>query len=334
MACSNANPQGSPRLRAALIGCGRAGFGYDPDGKGTGALSHFQALVQSLDVELIAICETDRGTRERVQARLPVDAYADHSALLKNRKDIDLFVVATPDETHERILLDIADYSPRAVLAEKPLATTRSGVERVLQAYERRRIGLQVNFTRRFQQEFEAIKDRIAEGEFGELQTVTVYYTRGFLHNGSHFVDLLHWFFGDPIRVVETDSRPGLRSADPTRGMLFHYYGNLTVRLVPLMAGRLGINEIDFMGTQGRVRINSDCEIELYRVGENERYKGFTQYVLSERTAIDIAAALPAAIRNLVQWTRGNEPLRSPGYNSLLPFKLLEQIQEEHICLS
>ena len=46
--------------------------------------------------------------------------------------------------------------------------------------------------------EYCALGEVIRQGRMGTPLCLTVHYTGGLLHNGFHFLDLAHWFFGLP----------------------------------------------------------------------------------------------------------------------------------------
>jgi predicted dehydrogenase len=80
---------------------------------------------------------------------------------------------------------------------EKPLALSYEDVQQIVSLYKEKNIYLQVNFTRRFLKEFYEIEKIISDGKLGQLESVTFYYSRGLIHNASHYLDLINWFIGE-----------------------------------------------------------------------------------------------------------------------------------------
>ena len=54
-----------------------------------------------------------------------------------------------------------------------------------------------VPYLRRWAPHFIALGQQLSSGDFGAARAVTVFYTKGVRHNGSHFMDLLCAWFGD-----------------------------------------------------------------------------------------------------------------------------------------
>lgn len=318
----------SNKYRAAIIGCGGIGYRYDRDRRQAGALTHFTALEQAADFELVAICDSNAATREEIGVQYGKRVYGQYQELLAGERGLDVVVVATPDESHEPILRALLQYRPRLVFAEKPLALSPAVVCQLVAEYRRAGIGLAVNFYRRYTKELQELKQLLDAGALGRVQAVTVYYSRGFYHNCCHFIDLLAWYFGRPEEVFGLGQRPGLSANDPTRELLLLYPGGLEMRLIGLPTSQLLTYEVDIFASQGRARILHQGTLELYTVVPNRIWPDFQQYELREARKIDFAGALPAAVENIKGWLESRQALLSPGENSSLVFEFAEMIKE------
>ena len=117
-------------------------------------------------------------------------------------------VVSTPDDCHYEILKELAEYSLKLVIAEKPICNNLQQAKEIVELYKAKSIPILVNYTRRFLPYYEDLKRRYEGGEFGELLSWNLDFNRGLLHSGSHMVDFIQWFFGyqlDGIIEVERD---------------------------------------------------------------------------------------------------------------------------------
>ena len=108
---------------------------------------------------------------------------------------IDIAVVSTPDDTHYKILKQLAEYPLKLVICEKPICTDLQQAGEIVELYKAKGIALMVNYTRRFLPYYENLKRRYEDGEFGKLLHYEAFFNRGILHTGSHMVDFLTWFF-------------------------------------------------------------------------------------------------------------------------------------------
>ncbi|MCK5232518.1 MAG: Gfo/Idh/MocA family oxidoreductase, partial [Desulfobulbaceae bacterium] len=189
------NHRVSSKYRAAIIGCGGIGFFYDYE-KNDSGLTHFSTLEQNSDFQLLAIADTKTATRDLIAGEYDKRVYADFDEMMRQESPLDIVAVATPDETHEEILISLLQYRSGLVFAEKPLAASGAAMKKIINLYDAAGIGLQVNFYRRFVAAFQQVKNIMDSGEIGRMQVITVYYSRGFYHNCCHFIDLITWYFG------------------------------------------------------------------------------------------------------------------------------------------
>jgi predicted dehydrogenase len=114
----------------------------------------------------------------------------------------DVLVIASPTAHHADVLREsLENHVPRVVLCEKPLAYSAAETQAMIDACDRRGIPLLVNFIRRADPGIREIARRIAIGHIATPFKAAVWYSKGLLHNGSHMVDLMSFWFG-PIRSV------------------------------------------------------------------------------------------------------------------------------------
>lgn len=319
------------KFTVGIIGCGDIGLFFDYKKKMNGALSHFKGFQESLDFEVVALAEHKKQARDRLVKELKIPVFDDHIKML-NVVCPDVIVVATPNETHESILKDLITYKPRIVFCEKPLALDSLATQAIIKEYDKQGIGLMVNFSRRFTKNYQHVKEMLNGGKLGEIQSVTMYYARGLLHNGAHMLDLLLWFFGIPQEITVEDKCEGLRKDDQTISVRFNFYGKFEARLIGLPPSKISMNDFDILGTRGRVRTTNNQSMEIFTVKDNPKYPGYLSYQLSQEAPLEVWMAIPNAVKNIAGWLRGKEDLLSPGTNSKNIYNILDQVKEKTAC--
>ncbi|MGH8894098.1 MAG: Gfo/Idh/MocA family protein [Actinomycetes bacterium] len=170
---------------------------------------------------VLACADPDPAARARVGDRYGPDARLvdSHAGLLGDR--LDAVIVATPDHTHESIVVDFLEAGV-AVFAEKPLATSTEACDRILAAARRTRTRLYVGHNMRHMPVVTTMRDLIAHGAVGEVRAVWCrhfvgdggdYYFRDWhadrskttsllLQKGAHDIDVIHWLSGSVSRRV------------------------------------------------------------------------------------------------------------------------------------
>lgn len=315
------------KYTVGIIGCGKIGFWDDYKKNVAGAYTHFSAFAQSEFFCVVAVAEPDENTRRTIEREYGTAVFEHYGDMLAAHVP-DVVCIAAPDYLHADILRACVDYKPKVVVCEKPLADSLEQVRELVALYKQHGIGLQVNFTRRFLGAYQQLGQWIRSGELGELQHVLIYYSRGLVHNGSHYIDALLQLLGEPRGVRAMRTRVGLSDGDPTASVLLQY-GECDVYMAGLQTSTLLTNEIDILGTNGRVCIDTNGTITRSCVQPHPLYEKYTFFTEVERVRIDAGTALPNAVANVYGFLQGREQLVSPGENSIRIFELINCIREQ-----
>lgn len=300
--------------RAAIIGCGLIGSAIRGDAS-VGIYTHAGAYTACPHTDLVAVCDQDSERVARSGAHWKVAArYADAARMLADQAP-DIVSVCTPDATHYE-LLKAALETPgvRAVLAEKPLAQTIEQAQELVRLAEANHIVLAVNYGRRFAPSHIAIRDFLLSGGIGTLQNVGGYYTKGLLHNGTHWLDLARFWCGD---VAWTEARDALGEdgPDPTLDVTLGFAGGAKGHLAGLDARAFTLFEMDLIGTKGRVRVTeAGHTVEVYGAQDSTRYAGYRELALEDGALSGgLCDVLLHAVEDVVRCLRNNGGPRCSG---------------------
>jgi predicted dehydrogenase len=150
-----------PRIRAALVGCGRI------------AHVHCGYLRQLAQVELAGACDNSRAAREAFTARWQLPTYADVEELLAAAQP-QVVHVLTPPATHAGVAIQLLDAGVH-VLVEKPMALTVAEADAMIAAAARTAKCLSVDHNRWFDPVMQRVRDLLAAGTLGSLVGVDVF---------------------------------------------------------------------------------------------------------------------------------------------------------------
>lgn len=151
------------KINLACIGVG---------GQGTGNMN---ALRQDERVQVVAICDVDRGHRERglqLCGLKPDAGYSDFRKLLA-REDIDAVMIATPDHWHS-IITATAARSGKDIYCEKPLAASIGESRFISDLVRQEKRVLQCGTWRRSGVYSRMACEWVRNGYIGELKKVEV----------------------------------------------------------------------------------------------------------------------------------------------------------------
>ena len=315
-------------LRALIIGAGKIAAGYDaPQAKEI--LTHAHGFFAVPGFTLIGFVDRDLAQAEQAAAKWGGKAYEDIRAAFADGP-IDVVSVATPDETHATVLKELAAYSPRLIFCEKPLALSWLDAQAIEKIYRALTTKIQVNYLRRFVPEFRAVKQAIASGNYGRFLTGSGFYVKGFLHNGSHMVDLLQYWLGEATDIqklidgksdaVQHEEENHIADAEQSVVLTFADGGLFTIQ--SLAGNPYWIFELDLLFEQKRLRIlDSGLAMQEYILGENPVFPGTPEMQPQPICTTGLDRAMQFAMENIRDHLLLGEPLLCPLNDALATLK-------------
>lgn len=181
------------------------------------ALSHARAYSLHSDFSLLGAADPEPALRQQFTERYKTAAYASVAGLLA-AGNADVIVIASPTDTHLAIVREVLQGStPRLILCEKPLAYSESDATEMERLCRERDVLLFVNYIRRADPAVIEVKRRLDTAQIVAPFKAVVWYSKGLLHNGSHFLDLLAFWFG-PVQhaaLICAGENRGEQDAEP-----------------------------------------------------------------------------------------------------------------------
>ena len=121
--------------------------------------------------DLVAGCDIDPERCKKIEAKVPgIRTYTDGEAFLQD-KDIELVAVAVRSPDHVKYCLRALE-AGKIVFAEKPIAISDEGCDRLLEAAKRFPGKLFCRHNRRFEAAFNHIREIMASGILGEVYEI------------------------------------------------------------------------------------------------------------------------------------------------------------------
>lgn len=238
---------------------GLIGYGY------AGRVFHAPLIAGTEGVELVAVASSRPAA---VHAALGDVVVEPTPEALITRSDIDLVVVATPNDTHAPLAL-AAIAAGKHVVVDKPFALTLDEARTVVDAAERAERVLAVFHNRRWDSDYLSIKAAIARGDVGEVVHFESHFDRfrpqvrdrwreraegggGIWYDlGPHLIDQALQLFGLPEAVEASLAalRPGARADDWAHAVLHYPTRRVILHASMLVAG--GAARFTIHGTTG-----------------------------------------------------------------------------------
>ncbi len=294
---------GDPSYPAAIIGCGKIGSDFADTNNILGIYTHAQAYLACTRTVLAAVCDLDPARAEACARRWGVARwYSDPNRMMAEVRPA-LVSLCTPDETHAALALQMltGPVPPRGLLCEKPLALHGAEARRVVQAAEKAGAALVVNYTRRYLPNLRAVRDLIRSGELGRVQAVQGWYTKGVLHNGTHWFDLVRFLLGE-VRSVEGRLANDPTADDPGVDVQLELVQGARAHLTSCAASAFTVFEMDIMMERGRLELREAAlRPRLWVAQPSVRFAGYTELMEDPRPLGDARDSLLFAVQDLVE---------------------------------
>ena len=183
------------KLRAGIIACGRMSY------------AHSRAYAAMPDVELVAGADISPEALARFRDEFGITeehTYADYVDMLENER-LDLISIVSLHHQHAEMTVKAAEYQPKAILCEKPIAVSLAEADAMIAACEAAGTRLIIGHQRRYNAQYVAAYQALHEGAIGDLVSIE---THGhpfssLLVDGTHTTDLARWYADEaPIAWV------------------------------------------------------------------------------------------------------------------------------------
>ena len=262
----------NPKYNVLIIGAGNIGALYDTP-KSKNILTHAHAFSQHPGFNLLGFIDCNKSKAGKAASIWRGKVFTSISDLPS--ENIDVVIVAVPDEAHFSVLKEIVDLPIKLVIAEKPLTRTIYQANKIRQLYLRKKIPVIVNYTRRFVPEFELIRKNIKSNLYGNYLKGSGYYGKGFLHNGSHTLDLIRFFIGEVQSARITASSFDFCQQDPSLSMVLKLKNKTQFFLQHFDHNLFTIYEIDLFFEKGRILIKDlGFKIDEYKIKPSKSFPG------------------------------------------------------------
>lgn len=252
------------KYRAAVLGLGAIGAGYDSGGASI-TPNHADAYLRYGKTHLAAACDPDPGKRKAFTQRFGVEAVYSTADDLFHNEELSIVSIATPPDTHAGLCLKAINAGITAIICEKPFVTDLKMGPKIIQSSQQQGVLIAVNHWMRWSSRYSHLKDMVTSGSLGEIQIVRCRYSKGALNSGTHAVDLLRYLVGE-ISTAQATEYMELDTNDPNIGGVLHSDAGLPLHLGVSDYRDDFIFEIDVVGSRGRVRL-TDQDAEFWTVG-------------------------------------------------------------------
>lgn len=300
-------------------------MGYDYNN--SMVITHCKGFENDLRFELTTAVDLDSSKKELFEKRYFKKACSTIEEAYKLHTYFDVVTIGTPTAHHFSHLKDIIKFKPKLILCEKPLGASIDQAQEMVTLCLEAGIELIVNFKRRFDSGFISLKEKIESGSLGAFCKGNGLYTKGLLNNGSHFIDLCLYLFGnlDQLKVLKSEKSKGYDIDDHDVDLKFTING-ADFYLLCLDKRHAGLAEIELFFENARVSIKDGLtKIVITEVRDSIRYAGLKTIDISSIIETKMDSYQICVVENIFDVLNGKKSL-STGEDSLKSLKVISQV--------
>ncbi len=162
---------------------------------------HCESLLKIKNTSLNYIFDKNYNLSRRLAKKFKCNTSRDFNSILK-KKDIELFVIASPTKTHNFYLKKLIRFK-KMIYCEKPITNNNKSLENLKNSINRNKIKFCVGLNRRFAKEYVALKKKVNKKKINYIQIISRSANHNidlsirngglFFDKGFHFFDLACW---------------------------------------------------------------------------------------------------------------------------------------------
>ena len=266
-----------------IIGLGNIGLNYDIQKNHNQYIqTHSRAFFLNSGFDLQGGVDIKSKARNIFTKNYNVNSYNTTEEALNEIKP-DLVVLSVPTSSQLRVIKEIFKFFiPKAILCEKPMGVNLQEGMKILGICKRNDVNLYVNYIRRCLPESKQIKRQIDKRIIKVPIKSVVWYSKGISHNGSHFINLMEYWFGKCLNVNIINQGRKFKNFgfEPLVRLKFK---NSEVVMIPAWEEYFSHNTIEVVSSSGRLYWGNSG-LEWIGVEKSKNFKGNTY--LSNKTKL------------------------------------------------
>jgi len=269
---------------AAIVGLGNIALGYDiTHWKASAILTHAKAYMRHPGFELKFGIDPLSNKRRLFTKITGLPAY--ESLAILRKCPVDVVSVCVPTSLHFNVIGGLLSYiKPKVILCEKPIADNMRQAQAIIGACEEHGVRLAVNYIRQWDPAVIRLKQMFAQRAFGRISSIHCYYTKGLFNNGSHFIELLHYWFGTEADVDVITAMQCLLAEDIDASFLL-YYNKFFVFFQCVDEHNYSIFEMDIITQKARIKYSSGgSKVSIIRRENDPIFKNYKR--LSDKETV------------------------------------------------
>jgi len=247
--------------------------------------THARAFQQHPAFELIAGIDENKSNCQLYQQHYPGKAYQSIDERIAPLQP-DVIAISVPTAAHYSTLHKLLKiWTPKIILCEKPLSHDLPEAKKIVEICNKNNIQLYVNYVRRADYATKKIKELIHQQVIPFPIKGIVWYSKGLIHNGSHFLDLLQYWLG-PVKSFKKISEGEIIEGDSEPDVLITFSGGQCY-FIAAKEEDYSHYTIELISSEGRIRYDHGGEHVVWQPKiSSEKFQGY-RYLSKKHETIE-----------------------------------------------
>ncbi len=308
----------SDALRIGVIGVGYLGR------------IHAKIYADMPDVELVGIADINAHTAGEISGQYQCAGYTDPSALIDQ---VDAVSIAVPTSAHKEVALPYIE-AGKHVLLEKPIASTVTDAQVIVDRADRAGVALLIGHLERFNAGIMALADRVSEPRFIEVHRLGTFVERAtdvdvVTDLMIHDIDIVLFLVKAELTYVSAVGSPVLTDHVDIANARLEFNNNAVANVTASRVSNKKFRRIRVFGADSYQALNYiDQQIEVVRKTAprpGQKFPGL------ETETIQVAPrpSLDAELEHFVRVVRNNTQPLVNGHDGLKALRVAEQVKSK-----
>lgn len=258
-------------FKTAIIGLGRAAYGYELDPLVSSKIkfpTHFSVLSKHKGYQLVAASDINPKALKIFSRKVTnVSIYGDWKKMLTATKP-EFLVVSTNTKSHVEICKEAIRFGVKNILCEKPISYDYYSAKSLVTLALKNNVFLSFNYFRAFNTSYIRLESKLKKGVFGKPFSFNIKYCRGIYNNCTHALQIIDTLFGKIQQVHYLNGR--LSAGDPTVNFAALFDSGVSGFFHGII-GDYSIFEIELFYERARLLINNDGLVISNKLGEIQK---------------------------------------------------------------
>jgi UDP-N-acetylglucosamine 3-dehydrogenase len=243
-------------------------------GVGSMGQNHARVYFNSKNANLVAVSDMSPEQGQKIADKYGAKFYSDYKEMLDN-ESIDAVSIAVPTSLHRDVSLNTLNRK-KHILLEKPIASNREEAQEIIDCAKLNDVKLMVGHIERFNSAITELKNRLLQGDLGEIYKVDVQRIGPFpsritdvgviIDLSVHDIDIISYLINsEPTRIyAESQQKLHPHHEDSVTALVKYSSGVLAVLNVNYLSPTK-IRQLQIFGKKGMFKVNYlDQELYFY----------------------------------------------------------------------